>query len=335
MSEVRATWHGLDDASARAAYASLLAASPQRTPFHTLVHADAACRAFGLTGEILAVGLPGEAPRVAGVVFWKQRGPFRLAVVPPLTPYGGPVCAETLDDTLSGANPLGTPKGALMRWIEALRDRADFVELHLPPAFADARPFAWAGWNVTPRFTYAGASDWGGTVPPYVRKMVRENRATRTDGSPRPNGLVLQRDDSATALVADFVTRPFRRQGREFGFAEDALEQLVRAHVAGGLGRILVAAKRDGTPVGAVATTVDDLAGYFWAGSAEPGAGMLMLMAATADALADDGIPTIDLVGGNLQTVSSFKRRLGFPLVASARVEVAPSRALRLVRALR
>lgn len=335
MSTVQATWHALDDVEARAAYAALLAASPQRTPFHTLVHADAACAAFALTGEILAVGHAGEAPRVAGVVFWKKRGPFHLAIVPPLTPYGGPVCTDALDDALAGSHPLGTPTGALTIWIEALRARADAVEMHLPPAFADTRPFAWAGWRVTPRYTYAGFSDWSGTPPAYVRKMIRENRAIRTDGSLRPNGLHIHRDDTATALVAEFVTRPFQRQGRAFGFPQHALERLVRAHVAAGLARILVATKRDGSPVGAVATTVDAKAGYFWAGSADPGAGMLMLMAATAQALADAGIPVIDLVGGNLRAVSTFKRRLGFPLVASARVEVTPSRAVRLVRALR
>ncbi|MEM8600181.1 MAG: GNAT family N-acetyltransferase [Bacteroidota bacterium] len=335
MSELRATWHSLNDAEARAAYAALLAVSPQRTPFHTLTHADAACEAFGLTGEILAVGPLGEAPRVAGVAFWKKRGPFRLAVVPPLSPYGGPVCAEPLDDTLAGSHPLGTPTGALTVWIEALRARADAVTIDLPPAFADARPFVWAGWTASPRYTYAGPSDWGGYLPRYVRRMVRDHSALRADGTPRPKGIAVRRDDSCTALVAKHVHRPFERQGTTFPVATDAIEHLVRRHVEAGHARILVAETQDGTLIGAVTMLADHTSGYAWVGSAEPGPGMLLILAAAADAFAEEGIPMFDVLGANFQAISSFKRRLGFPLVASARVEVAPSRALRMLRALR
>lgn len=327
---VTVAWAPLGDPDARRGYARSVAASPQRTPFHTLAHADAACAAFGLEGEILTAAPRDAPPTVSGVVFWKRRGPFRLAVVPPLTPYGGPLCAVDLADTLAGAAPLGGPDGALSAWARAVVRRADHAALHLPPAFEDARPFAWAGWRVVTRYTYRGASDWGGAVPPYVRQMVRENRATRADGSPRPKGLSIRRDDEATALAADFVARPFRRRGGAFPVPPAAIEALIRAHVEAGLARIAVAETQDGAPVGAVATTTDDLAGYFWAGSADPGAGMLMLMADAAGALAADGVPEIDLVGANLQGVSMFKRRLGFPLVAAARAEATPSVLLRL-----
>ena len=134
--------------------------------------------------------------------------------------------------------------------------------------------------------------------------------------------------------MADFAARPFRRRGDAPPVSDDATRALVQAHVDAGLAHIDVA-EQGGTPVGAVATTADARAGHVWAGAADRGPGMLMLMAAAADALAADGVPEIDLIGANLAAVSAFKRRLGFPLVAHARAEITPSVLLRARAALR
>ncbi len=329
----------LADAAGRAAYAALVAASPQATPFHSLTHADAACSAFGLTGEIMLTREPehGGPAAVGGVVFWRRRGPFRLAVVPPLTPYSGPLAAAPLADALTDPAPLyetggGGPLGA---WIAAVARRADAAEFNLPPTFADARPFVWAGWRASPRYTYAGPADWGGHVPRYVRHRVRDYSATRSDGTERPGGLRVRRDDGAAALVGRSAEAPFLRSGTRPPVPAAAAEALVRAHAAAGTVRIAVVERADGTPVGAVATAVDDRSGYVWTGSAEPGPGMLLLIADTAERLVVEGTGRLDLLGANLQAVSAFKRRLGFPLVASVRVAWTRSRVLRLREALR
>lgn len=332
--------HPLGDPEARAAYTALAAGSPQATPFHSLVHADAACAAFGLTGEIVlarrAAG-PSSAVAVGGVVFWRRRGPFRLAVVPPLTPYSGPLAAAPLADALAEPDPLyeaggGGPLGA---WIASVTRRADAAEFHLPPAFADSRPFVWAGWRAAPRYTYAGPAGWGGQTPRYVRHRVRDNAATRTDGTERPGGLRVRRDDGAADLVGRFAERPFLRVGERPPVPAASAAALVRAHVAAGSARVAVVERTDSTPVGAVATVVDGRCGYVWTGSAEPGPGMLLMIADMAGRLLAEGVEQIDLLGANLAAVSAFKRRLGFPLVVHYRVAWTGSRVLRLREALR
>jgi hypothetical protein len=331
----------LGDPAARAAYAVLAEASPQATPFHSLAHADAACAAFGLAGEIVLARRTADPAddgpvSVGGVVFWRRRGPFRLAVVPPLTPYSGPLAAAPLSDALAEPASLyeaggGGPLGA---WVAAVARRADAAEFNLPPAFADARPFVWAGWRAAPRYTYAGPADWGGQTPRYVRHRVRDHAATRTDGTERPGGLRVRHDDEAAALVGRFAEGPFLRAGTRPPVPAFAGEALVRAHAAAGAARIAVVERTDGRPVGAVATVVDGRTGYVWTGSAEPGPGMLLLIVDTAERLVGEGVGRIDLLGANLAAVSAFKRRLGFPLVASVRVWWTGSRVLRLRDAL-
>ncbi|HEX8386918.1 MAG TPA: hypothetical protein VF576_12085, partial [Rubricoccaceae bacterium] len=126
----RAAFYALSDAGARGAYADLLAVSPQRTVFAGLVYADAVCSAFGMTGRIaLATGAEGE-PGIGAVLFEKQRGPFRQAVVPPLTPYTGPLFsggAETAE--------------RIRTFLAAVAARYDAVAFHLSPAVTDVRPF--------------------------------------------------------------------------------------------------------------------------------------------------------------------------------------------------
>ena len=319
------TFRPLSDGAARAAYAALYAASPQRTVFASLAYADAVCAAFPLEGRLaLALG-PDGAADVGAVLFEKRTGPLRQAVVPPLTPHTGPL--------LAGAVGLATAE-RLAAWLGAVTARYDHVAFHLSPAVADARPFVWAGFRVTPRYTYLGPAGLDG-APPYVRKMMRENGPRRVDGSVRETGIAVRRDDGAAADAGRFTAGAFERKGEDSPVEAGRAERLVRGVVAAGAARILVAERLDGTRVGAVATAHDDTTGHFWVGAGERGPSMLLLMAATAEGLAASGHRQFDLVGANLQSIATFKRRFGLPLVVYYRAAWTGSRLLRLREAWR
>ena len=319
----------LADAAARDAYAALAATSPQRTPFAGLAFADAVCRVFGLTGRI-ALGrgarqagstTSGEA-QIGTVLFEKRTGPFRQIVVPPLAPYTGPLLA----------GEIGLGSAATVRaFLGAVRKGYHAVAFHLAPGTADVRPFTWAGFTATPLYTYLGDP---GTESPYVRKMVRENGPVRADGSTRETGTATYLDAGAAADVASAMARAFARDEAPLPVTEAQAEALVRALVAAGVARIVVAEKQ-GARVGAVCTLADDRTGHFWLGAGEPGPAMLLLMAATARSLVQTGQRRFDLVGANMERVSVFKRRVGLPLVGSYRVAWTGSRLLRLRAALR
>lgn len=315
----------LADPDARAAYAALAATSPQRTVFAGLAYADAVCSAFPLTGRLaLALGPDGRA-EVGAVLFEKRTGPFRQVVVPPLTPYTGPLLDA--DVGLDTAERLGAFLGAVTA-------RYDAVAFHPPPAVADVRPFVWAGFRATPRYTYWGPAGLG-EAPPYVRKMVRENGPVRVDGSRRETGTETRLDPDAAADVVRAMERAFSRRGERLPVGSDRAERLVRALVAAGVARIVVADRLDGTRVGAVATATDDETGHFWTGAGDPGPSMLLMMATTTASLDASGQRAFDLVGGNIARISAFKRRFGLPLVVHYRVAWTGSRVLRLREALR
>ncbi len=314
----------LADPDARAAYAALYGASPQRTVFASLAYADAACAAFGLTGRLALSLRPDDQADIGAVLFEKRTGPFRQAVVPPLTPHTGPL--------LDGPVGLATAE-RLGAWLGAVTARYDAVAFQSPPAVTDARPFAWAGFRVTPRYTYLGAA--GLDAPPYVRKMMRENGPRRADGSVREKGIAVRRDDSAAADAGRFTALAFEQKGEDAPIAADRAEALVRGVVAAGAARVLVAEQLDGTRVGAVATAHDDETGHFWVGAGERGPSMLLLMAATTESLAASGHHRFDLVGANVRSIATFKRRFGLPLVPYYRAAWTGSRLLQLREAWR
>ena len=314
----------LADAAARDAYAALAAVSPQRTPFAGLAFADAACAAFGYAGRIALALAPDGAATIGAVLFEKRTGPFRQAVVPPLTPYTGPLLREAVG--LASAARLGA-------FLAAVTARYDAVAFQPPPAVSDVRPFTWAGFEATPRYTYRGeTADL--LAAPYVRTAVRKYGPLRADGSVRDGGTAARRDDRAARDAVEAMAQALGRARHPMPVGAARAERLLGDLVAAGAARVVVAERR-GERVGAVATLTDDCAGHAWIGAGTPGPALLLLLAATAESLAADGVGAFDLAGANLARVSAFKRRFGLPLAVSYRVAWTGSRALRLRDALR
>ena len=305
----------LHDAAARAAYADLAAASPQRTPFAGLAFADAACAALGYTGR-LALDMTDDGTAQIGAVLFEEN---RRLVVPVLAPHTGPLFRT--DVGLNDAARIG----AFLRAVTAGMRSAAFS---LAPEITDVRPFTWAGFTATLRYTYRGAAGLAG-APPYVRKMVRENGPVRADGSVRETGTATAFEPDAARDVVAAMERAMGRAGRPMPVPAERAARLLRALVTAGVARIAVA-DTQGRRVGAVATLAGDRSGHFWIGAGDPGPSMLLMMAATTASLAADGIREFDLVGANLARVSVFKQRFGLPLVPYVHVAWTGSRALRL-----
>ncbi|HEX8299030.1 MAG TPA: GNAT family N-acetyltransferase [Rubricoccaceae bacterium] len=314
----------LVDAAARDAYAALAAASPQRTVFAGLAFADAACAAFGLGGRIALGRAPDGQATIGAVLFEKRTGPLRQIVVPPLTPYTGPLFAGEVG--IGSADTVRT-------FLAAVTKGAASVAFHLSPAVADVRPFLWAGFDATPRYTYWGASGLD-AAPHYVRRRLKRYAPHRADGTVRPDGTTTARDDEAAAEVVQATADAFTRRGLPAPVDAGTAEALVRSLVAAGVARIVVA-ETDGQRVGAVATLADDRTGHFWNGAGEPGPAMMLMMAATSAGLAADGVQSFDLAGANLASIAAFKAQFGLPLAVHYRVSWTGARALRLRDALR
>src|SRR5690606_39008926 len=132
--------------------------------------------AFGLTPRLAAVP-EGEGFSAALPVFEKRRGPLRAAALPPLTAHVTPLLAAPLKDADVHAR-----RTALDALLDLLAARYHQAALLLHPSLTDARPLLWAGWRVTPRYTYTldlgrlDRGDWSQTTRWRVNKEATRYR---------------------------------------------------------------------------------------------------------------------------------------------------------------
>lgn len=313
-------WLDLSDGGAAAAWDALVAASPYGTPFSRSAYARAAAEAFGLRPRLLAVERDGA---LAGgvVVFEKRRGPFRLGVVPPLTPYTPVVLAEPLD-----AADLPARTSPLDALLPALDGAFHAQALHLHPAMGDVRPFQWAGWDASPRYTFAGplaeADAMRRDASKAVRKLLRRHDADfRFAEEPDAAALVeqlAQASEGATDHAA---------AGRRRAFLRALPEPLLRLFVLRHAG--------DGTPAAALSVVTDGRTAYFVSGGSAPGPAMTVLTFRLWERLHAEGHAAVEVVGANMASIAEFKRRLGLPMTTYYRVQRVRRPALRLLAAFR
>ena len=291
-----------DDPAGRAAYLRLWETSPPRTPFAHPAFVEAVAEAFGYTPRLAAVpdadGLAAAAP-----VFEKRRGPLVAAALPPLTFLVTPLLAAPLKDADTHARR--SPLDALVGLLAA---RYAQTGLLLHPSLADARPLLWAGWRVTPRYTYAldlgrlDRRDWSQTTRWLVNREAGRFRIE---------------EDPAFAEVAVAQTEAaYDRRGGALGLDGGAVRRLVAALAGAGLTRVFGAIPEgESAPEAAVVALHDERTALDWIAGSRPGPAMTVMLAGVLERLAADGLERFDFGGANVPTIAEFKRKFGGHLV--------------------
>lgn len=297
------------DPGVRRAWAALLGAAPDRSPFGALAYAEAAAGAFGL--RPVAVGVEAGGGLAGGVVAYeKRRGPYRLAVEPPLTPVTPFVLAEAPREADVHAR-----RSVLDRLVAALDARFDALAFRLQPSLTDVRPFTWAGYRAAPLYSYArrlaSADGLLADAGKGVRNRVRRSADAYTLAE-EPGRLDVLDALEAEVYARQDVARPVDpAQERAF----------VRALTEAGLGRLFVLRERGGgEAVGARLVVTDGAAAFFVTAAARRGDAMTVMNHLVAVRLFEEGVETLDLVGANRPGTAEFKRGFGFPLVTQYRV---------------
>lgn len=313
----------LRDPGARRAWSALVEAAERPSPFAPLDWAEAAAAAFGLRPRVFGVERDGAL--VAGVVAYeKRRGPYRLAVVPPLTPTTPFVLAEppAPAEVHARASPLDALLATLAGPFHALAFR-------LQPRFADVRPFAWAGYTAEPRYTYAGA------LGPEEDRLRQCGRGVRQRVRRDAGDFALDEETDALGVLRSLEAEVYARQGSERPVDPDRQAALLRPLLASGRARLFVLRDaQSGRPMGAQAVVADGREASVVCGASRPGPAMTVMTHLVCDRLWRDGVREIDLVGANRASVAEFKRGFGMPLVAQflvRRVRRPELRALSLV----
>ena len=312
----------LDDAGVRRAWATLAEAA-EPSPFAPLGYAEAVSRAFGLRPR--ALGVERDGTLVGGVVTYeKRRGPYRLAVVPPLTPETPFVLAEA-----PAAHEVHARASPLDALVAAVGERFHAAAFRLPPALTDARPFTWAGWQAEPRYTYADA------LRPAPERLARAGGGVRKRVRRDGGDFTLHEDAGGVTALQRFEAEVWAAQGIAPPVDPGRQAAWLRALLASGGARLFVLRDGEGGAVGAQAVVTDGRAAALVSGAARPGSAMTVMTHLILDRLHADGVKRVDLVGANLPSVAEFKRSFGLPLVQQlrvARVARPELRALALVR---
>ena len=261
----------------------------------------------------------GDGWDAAAPVLRKRRGPFTAAALPPLAPVWRPVLAEP--PAASQTHARTSPLDALLPRLDAEADQAT-----LALADDDLRPYAWAGWTVTPRSTYRLhlSEDVEAGFSSGVRRTIRKEAGA----------FDVVEDGALTAEAVELMVASYRRGGEPLGLDERAVAGLAGAFVAAGLARTF-AARRGGQTEAAVVAAHDGRTAFYWIAGSAPGPAMTVLLARTLHQLQADGIAAFDFCGANTPSIAEFKRRFG-PTLAPAPIARRVSHpALRLIDRLR
>lgn len=290
----------LDD---RAAYAAVLAASPQRTIFAQAWWLDAATGAA--SGWIpVVVRAPDGAPRAAWPLVLHGAGTAaRVGTGAPYTPFLGPLLPAAED----GPNRVSSDVRATEELAAAVADWAH-VEAACAPEFDYWTPLAWHGFAQTTRTTWRIAA---GQSADAVRSAMRKGTRSALTAAER-DGLTV--GPATVEELLDACAGTFSRQAGAAVPNRAALQRVATAALNAGHGEILGVRTPDGRLASAGLFVYDDrwtwnLANGRPAGIDATGAPTLLVWHAILGALARG--TGFDFEGSMLRPVEQFVRGFG------------------------
>lgn len=299
-------------------YAALWAQSPHRSAFS---HPDAVAAfadAFRLPARILSIETEGEWT-AAVPVYEKRRGPLLASALPPLCPVHRPLLAAPIAEAASHRRD--SPLDALLARLGAEVDQATLALVD-----GDLRPYAWAGWRVTPRATYHLTLN--GDVTARFSSDVR--RRIRRDAPDYD----LVEDPALASEAVRLIHASYQRHDLDLGLDKARMTGLAESFQAAGLARTVVA-RRDGVVEAAVVIATDGRTASYWIAGSIPGPAMTVLLGQTLPRLAEEGHMLFDFCGANTPSVAEFKRRFGSELAPAPLARLVSHPLLRLADRMR
>ncbi|MCH8030637.1 MAG: GNAT family N-acetyltransferase, partial [Bacteroidetes bacterium] len=170
------------------------------------------------------------------------------------------------------------------------------------------RPFAWAGWTVTPRYTHVADL----TVDDPVAAWSKSVRYTIRTEAER---FRIEEDQKQAEAGIALMEAGYERKAMALGLPRSTLTALVRRLAQDGLVRVFAATRDDDSSPEAVAIIAHDgQTAHYWIAGSKPGPAMGVLLADVVPRLKQDGITSLDFTGANVPSVAEFKRKYGTEL---------------------
>jgi lipid II:glycine glycyltransferase (peptidoglycan interpeptide bridge formation enzyme) len=260
----------------------------------------------------------------------RRRGPFKLLLQPPLTPFLGPWIR---DIGAKSATDLARQKDLMQTLIAALPPH-DHYQQNWNPSVTNWLPFYWRGFQQTTRYTYriddcshvnAIWANLGNNIRREIRKA--ENReCLRID---------------AAASLDDFIAlyvMTFLRQSRTPSVSPACVKAIYDACVQRNCNRIVIARDSSGRAHAGVFLVWSDNTVFYLLGGGDPslrtsGAGAFCLWYAIK--MAGEMGKSFDFEGSMIESVERFFRAFGARQTPYMTVKRSPNRLLRVGFALK
>lgn len=283
-------------------WGALWDASPQRSPFSRLDYLRAVSAAAGQELSIHVVEDEGSIAAGAALT-WKRRGPYRMALLPPFTPFS----ALLLRDRTLGTE-VHSRSSSFGRLLRELETSYDAVHLRLHPTIRDVRPATWGDWKVHPFYTYVVSFERDGDAMKGWSSSTARNYRTARDSFE-----IIEGTEAAAAAI-ELCQASYARHGRSAPLSETALKKLVTEtstlHES-----FAVRRRSKGRPIDA-AVVILNAAGraYYWIAGSRPGNAMTVLIGELFARFDPERVREFDFVGANTPTIAEFKRKFGSTL---------------------
>ncbi len=263
---------------------------------------EAIGRAFSHPVRLAAIE-DGNGWQAAVPVFEKRRGPFKASALPHVTPILSPLLRGSIHET-----EINHQRSALDVLLRSLADTYDQATLQLHSSIVDARPFAWSGWTVTPRYTHVANLAVDDPVAGWS-KSVRYTIRTEAEN------YLIEENSQHTEMGIALMAASYSRKEKVLGLANRTLASLAHELVEQGLVRVFAATRRASSSPEAVALIAHDgRSAHYWIAGSKPGPAMGVLLAGVVPKLKQDGIQSLDFTGANVPSVAEFKRKYGAEL---------------------
>ncbi len=291
-----------------AAWDALVERAAHATVFQSARWTSALAEAFGRRGRVLGVFRNGVL--VGGVPTYERRFAGLVMTNPPVVAgYAGALV--DLPEYERAGRAISESEQILEALVAGVRERFAYARFTHAPGLVDSRPFQWAGWRVTPRYTYRiaprGADEMLASFEHNARKKIR--RAEEA-------GLVVQCVEKTSELISAYAAS-YRRHRTGPPVPEPVLAALADRLLREGIARAYVVRGADGADHAFQIQITDKRTSYAWIAGTAPehmaeGGFSLMLWRILRDT--SQANVMFDFMGANTPTIARFKRAFGCEL---------------------
>ena len=278
--------------------------SPQGSIFSRPVWITVAADVQG--GKPCFLGVFDDTRLTAGLAFVElSHGPFSKMTTPVLTPYGGIMYRQATGKRDSEHKSYNM--ACADKLIAYITNRYNYAFLAHSPGLTDIRPFTWAGWNESVRYTYELDLSDTDKIWDLMERRVRTVIRNAESSLELTDGIGLEQFGSLyRRIYLDRKIKPPVDPGLVMVFLEKALDS--------GIAEIRTVVDKSGDILSSMALVSDEKTVYAWISGSLPeknSAGAFTLLFWDAVKRYSDTHSTFDMVGANIPSIAFFKKGFG------------------------